>query len=243
MDTQRSPAPLPAAPAADVAADSRFVVVMLMTLKPDGAAGLASFRAQAAPLFQDHDLRIERQLDVRAKGQIVGENPFALPDMIQVLSFPSAERFKAYLADPRYQALAPLRDAALASMTVLAGQDLDISPISTPGLGPVASRLYGVGLVRFKPAGEAGLDTFNARAQALFKRHGMHVERMVRVQHCAQPVGEKDDRMAPERVVIFFLDDASAMRGYIADPEYLALAPLRDKGLARYDFFVGTSSC
>lgn len=243
MDTQLSPTPLPATMAAGMDADSRFVVTMLMTLKPDGAAGLASFRVQAAPLFQDHDLRIERQLDVRAKGQIVGENRFALPDMIQVLSFPSADRFKAYLADPRYQALAPLRDAALASMTVLAGQGLDISRVSTPGLGPVASRLYGVGLVSFKPQGEAGLDTFNERAQDLFKRHGMHVERMMRVQHCAQPVGEKDDRMNPERVVVFFLDDASAMRSYIADPEYVALAPLRDKGLNTYDFFVGTTSC
>lgn len=239
MNTPLSPAPLPAA----MAAEARFVVIMLMTTKPDSAAGLTSFRTQAAPLFQDHDLRIERQLDVRAKGQIVGENRFALPDMIQVLSFPSAERFKAYLADPRYQALAPLRDAVLASMTVLAGQSLDISRVSTPGLGPVASRLYGVGLVSFKPQGEQGLDTFNERAQDLFKRHGMHVERMMRVQHCAQPVGEKDERMNPERVVVFFLDDASAMRGYLADPEYIALAPLRDEGLNTYDFFVGTPAC
>lgn len=239
MNTPLSPAPLSAA----MAAEARFVVIMLMTTKPDGAAGLTSFRTQAAPIFQDYDLRIERQLTVRAKGQIVGENSFALPEMIQVLSFPSAERFKAYLADPRYQALAPLRDAALASMTVLAGQSLDISRVSTPGLGPVASRLYGVGLVSFKPQGEQGLDTFNERAQALFKRHGMHVERMMRVQHCAQPVGEKDERMNPERVVVFFLDDASAMRGYLADPEYIALAPLRDEGLNTYDFFVGTPAC
>lgn len=239
MNTPLSPAPLPAA----MAAEARFVVIMLMTTKPDSAAGLTSFRTQAAPIFQDYDLRVERQLTVRAKGQIVGENRFALPEMIQVLSFPSAERFKAYLADPRYQALAPLRDAALASMTVLAGQSLDISRVSTPGLGPVASRLYGVGLVSFKPQGEQGLDTFNERAQALFKRHGMHVERMMRVQHCAQPVGEKDERMNPERVVVFFLDDASAMRGYLADPEYIALAPLRDEGLNTYDFFVGTPAC
>lgn len=239
MNTPLSPAPLPAA----MAAEARFVVIMLMTTKPDSAAGLTSFRTQAAPIFQDYDLRVERQLTVRAKGQIVGENRFALPEMIQVLSFPSAERFKAYLADPRYQALAPLRDAALASMTVLAGQSLDISRVSTPGLGPVASRLYGVGLVSFKPQGEQGLDTFNQRAQDLFKRHGMHVERMMRVQHCAQPVGEKDERMNPERVVVFFLDDASAMRGYLADPEYIALAPLRDEGLNTYDFFVGTPAC
>lgn len=239
MNTPLSPAPLPAA----MVAEARFVVIMLMTTKPDSAAGLTSFRTQAAPIFQDYDLRVERQLTVRAKGQIVGENRFALPEMIQVLSFPSAERFKAYLADPRYQALAPLRDAALASMTVLAGQSLDISRVHTPGLGPVASRLYGVGLVSFKPAGEAGLDTFNERAQALFKRHGMHVELMMRVQHGAQPVGEKDERMNPERVVVFFLDDASAMRGYLADPEYIALAPLRDEGLNTYDFFVGTPAC
>jgi hypothetical protein len=38
---------------------------------------------------------------------------------------------------------------------------------------------------------------------------------------------------------VFFLDHAAAMKGYATDPEYAALAPLRDTGLESYDFFTG----
>ena len=230
-----SPTPIVAGP------NSRFTLTMLMTLKPDGGQALASFREQAAPLFKKYDLRIERQLKVGGKGQIVGENRFDMPNLIQVISFASAAQFKAYASDPQYQALAPLRDAGLERLTVVAGTSLDITAISTPGTGPVDTRLYGVGLVRFKPNGAQGLDTFNQRAQALFARHGMHVESMVDVQQTMTPVGTPEG-LQPQRVVVFFLDNASAMKGYATDPEYLALAPLRDSGLEAYDFFVGSAS-
>ena len=113
------------------------------------------------------------------------------------------------------------------------------SAIATPGQGEPATRLYGVGLVRFKPGGEAGLDAFNRQAQPLFARHGMHVESMQQVMQVMTPVGMAD-ALAPQRVVVFFLDDASRLPAYASDPEYRQLAPLRDNGLERYDFFLGT---
>lgn len=216
----------------------RFTMTMLLWLKPDGAAALVAFWAQAAPLFETYGLRVERQIKISGKGQIVGENRFETPDVAQIISFPSAAQFKAYVSDPQYQALAQQRDRGLHRMTVIAGIALDVSGVSTPGRGALEQRLYGVGLVRFKPGGAQGLDTFNQRAQALFARHGMHVESMLEVQQTLTPVGDAEG-MRPERVVVFFLDSASAMKGYATDPEYAALAPLRDTGLDSYDFFLG----
>ena len=47
--------------------------------------------------------------------------------------------------------------------------------------------------------------------------------------------------MDPQWVVVFFLDQASALPAYAADPEYAALAPLRDTGLQTYDLFLGSA--
>lgn len=216
----------------------RFTMTMLLWLKPEGAAALATFRAQAAPLFETYGLRVERQIKISGKGQIVGDNRFETPDLAQIISFPSAAQFKAYVSDPQYQALAQQRDLGLRRMTVMAGTALDVSGVSTPGQGLLEERWYGVGLVRFQPGGAQGLDTFNQRAQALFARHGMHVESMLEVQQTLTPVGDAEG-MQPQRVVVFFLDNAAAMKGYVTDPEYAALAPLRDAGLDTCDFFVG----
>lgn len=216
----------------------RFTMTMLLWLKPDGAAALSTFRQQAAPLFETYGLRVERQLQISGKGQIVGENRYEVPQLAQIISFPTAEQFKAYVSDPRYQVLAQTRDQGLRRMTVMAGTALDVSEISTPGQGPLEERLYGVGLVRFQPGGSEGMDKFNLRAQALFERHGMHVESMLEVQQTLTPVGDPEG-MQPQRVVVFFLDSPSALNGYATDPEYAALAPLRDTGLETYDFFLG----
>lgn len=219
---------------------SRFTLTMLLTLQPDGAAALAAFREAARPLLARHDVRFERVLQIHGKGQIVGTNELEQPDLIQQISLPSAEAFRAYVADPEYGTLAPARDAGLRRLAVCAGPALDVGAIATPGRGEPATRLYGVGFARFKPGGEAGLDTFNRRAQALFARHGMHVESMQQVAQTLTPVGTSDG-LAPQRVVVFFLDDATRLPAYAADPEYRQLAPLRDDGLERYDFFLGTA--
>ena len=195
----------------------RFTITMLLWLKPDGAAALAAFRQQAAPLFETYGLRVERQLKISGKGQIVGENRFEVPQLVQIISFPTAAQFKAYVSDPQYLALAQQRDQGLHRMTVIAGTALDVSRISTPGQGRLEERLYGVGLVRFKPGGSEGLDNFNLSAQALFARHGMHVESMLEVQQTLTPVGD-DEGMQPQRVVVFFLDNPAAMKGLCHRP-------------------------
>lgn len=216
----------------------RFTLAMLVWLKPNGAAALAEFGAKAAPLFAKYDLRVERRLVITGKGQIVGQNTHAQPDLIQILSFPSPEAFKAYASDPLYVELAVARDQGIERMAVLAGIPLDIDAVRTPGTGPDHARLYGVGLVRFQANGEAGMDAFNQQAQGLFERHGMHLEATIKIAQIMTPIGEPLDLQA-DRLVTFFLDNPATLPAYAADPEYKALAPLRDTGLAAYDFFLG----
>jgi uncharacterized protein (DUF1330 family) len=223
----------------ETATSERPLVAMLGWLAPGAEVALAQFRQEAAPLFAKYDLRVERVLAGVGKGQLVGSNPHEVPQLLQVISFPSMAAFQAYTSDPDYVRLARQRDAYVQRMAVVIGMPLDVSTLHPTSTSTLSQRLYGVAFLRFHPDGAAGLTEFNQRASGLFARHGMHVERMFDVAKTVAPIGEPLVCFAPERVIVFYLDDPAALRGYATDPEYVELAPIRDRGLAAYDFFLG----
>lgn len=216
--------------------EQRTFITMLVWLKPEGQAALSRFRELAQPLFERYELRVERVLAGKGKGQLLDANPWEVPDVIQVVSMPSLERFRAYAADPEYQRLARDRDAGISRMVAVFGTAVETG-LNPESASAVDGRLYGAAFVRFKPGGEEGLMEFNRRASGLFARHGMHLERMLESTALVTPVGSPLAGFEPRRTLIFFLDDPAALPAYAADPEYKALAPLRDVGLERYDFF------
>jgi uncharacterized protein (DUF1330 family) len=217
----------------------RFQVAMLCWLAPGAEATLAQFRKEASPLWDKYDLRTERVLNCTGKGQVVGENAYEAPQLIQVISLPSAAAFQAYLADPEYVHLAKQRDTAFLRLSAIVGMPMDVTALHPTSTQAATKRLYGIAFLRFQPDGAEGLAEFNRRAGDLFLRHGMHVELMFNVMKTVTPVGEALSDFAPQRVIVFFLDDATALRDYATDPEYIELAPIRDKGLLSYDFFLG----
>lgn len=219
----------------------RLVITMLVWTHPDGEARLAQFAQRAAPLFRRYGVEVDRVLTPVGKGSLVGENPHEVPDLIQVLSMPSLDRFQAYTSDPEYQKLAKERDMGVRRMVAVLGTPLSAIDATT-STSPLNERRYGVAFARFKPGGQAGMLEFNRRASGLFARHGMHVEAMVDTVRILAPIGAPLEAFAPERVVVFFLDSAAAMPAYLADPEYRQLAPVRDEGLERYDFFTATAT-
>jgi uncharacterized protein (DUF1330 family) len=221
------------------ATPSRLQVLMLSWLAPGAEAALAQFRQEAAPLFAKYDLRVERVVAGIGKGQLVGNNPHEVPQLMQVISFPSVTAFKSYTCDPDYVRLSKPRDAHVQRMTAIMGMPLDVSALQPASSSTLSQRLYGVAFLRFHPNGSAGLTEFNQRASNLFARHGMHVELTFDVAKVATPIGEPLADFTPERAIVFYLDNPAALRAYATDPEYVELAPIRDRGLAAYDFFLG----
>ena len=219
----------------------RTFITMLVWPGPEGLAALKAFRERAQPLFAKYDVRVERALAATGKGQLVHTNPWDVPGVIQVFSVPSIEAFRAYLADPGYQALAKERDGVLVRIVAVIGKPIS-DQSSASSTSALEARLYGVAFAKFKPGGGDGLLEFNRRAAPLFRRHGMHVEHLLETSTVVTPVGSPLTDFAPERVIVFFLDDAASLGAYASDPEYKALAPIRDVGLERYDFFTAKAS-
>jgi len=218
-----------------------FMISMMIWLKPDGQKGLLEFKEKAAPLFIKYGIKIERVVAIKNKGQIVGQNLWDTPHLIQIISAPSLENFQKYLNDPEYIKLSPLRDQSAEKIIASMGPTMDTSQFNSASHSELSQRLYGVGFVKFKENGRSGLLNFNAKAIEVFKRHGMHVESMFDAKASKAATGEMLSGFAPELIVTFFLDSAESLKAYISDPEYQALAVLRDNGLMAYDFFTGFS--
>lgn len=216
-----------------------FMISMMIWVKPEGEKGLSEFKIKATPLFVKYGIKIERVVKIQNKGQIVGQNLWDTPTLIQIISASSSESFQQYLQDPEYIKLAPLRDQAVEKIVASMGPSIDVSQFNPKSDSELKNRFYGVGFVKFKEAGRSGLLNFNLKAAKVFKRHGMHVESMFDVKVSKVAVGKDFSSFSPELVVTFFLDNQASMKDYISDPEYQSLTSIRDEGLETYDFFVG----
>ena len=92
-----------------------FLVVTL-TVRRERLGEFRAFERRAAAVMAEHGGRIERAVVGAAEGH---------PDLVtevHVVSFPHAAAFAAYRADPRLGEVAHLRDAAVVSTAILAGE-------------------------------------------------------------------------------------------------------------------------
>jgi uncharacterized protein (DUF1330 family) len=98
-------------------AGAHVTLVVILTVRREALEQFRAFEAQAAAVMITHGGRIDRTVVVSEAGS---------PDVIKevhVVTFPSAEAFRAYRADERLRELAHLRDASVVHTDVLTGED------------------------------------------------------------------------------------------------------------------------
>jgi hypothetical protein len=101
----------------------RLYLVGLANFENKAAEGLEHFNRKAieTELFKKHGMHIEYQLAPFKAAAVVGGASVVVPDRIQLFFIDKAENFKAYLADPLYKELSPLRDKTLTKYDFFAG--------------------------------------------------------------------------------------------------------------------------
>lgn len=216
-----------------------LVIVSSFHFLDRGIERLREFQEQAAPSFAKHQLSIEKEITVAGRGQIGDSvNTLEQPDLIQISTIPSLEAFQAYLSDPIVQQLAPLRAKGLRKMTAHFGPSLELAGICQPVR---TGATHFAAFARFKD--ESGLDAlfqFNKKGveSGLFPRYGIHILHLARSIKSVAAVGGLEGD-APQGLIHFAVENPSMMKNYLQDPEYIALAPLRDNSLESYHFFLG----
>jgi uncharacterized protein (DUF1330 family) len=93
-----------------------MLVVAILGVRRGARAEFERFERAAARIMRRHGGAIERTVVASAPTEALTETE------IHLVSFPDAERFAAYRADPELAALSALRDQAIASTTVYLGE-------------------------------------------------------------------------------------------------------------------------
>ncbi|RAW01533.1 hypothetical protein [Pseudochryseolinea flava] len=157
--------------------------------------------------------------------------------MIQIFTAKNLISFQSYMADEEVQRLSNVRNQGLRKMTVSFGSEISASEIlskSTDGA------LRGIALVKFKEnLDHTAMLEFNRLGEnsGLFSKYGIHAEAFVKVMKSMPAIGALDYKQ-PDLIALFGVDDASKMKAYLSDRQYLELAPIRDNTLDSYHFFM-----
>lgn len=216
----------------------RIIFISFLYFKDGGMQKLEEFQTKAKPLFTKYGIEILHQYQPVNKGQIgTVQNEIEQPDMVQVFTAESMERFQAYMADEEVKKLAEIRNGGLRKMNVSFGTETETAGIITAS---AKNALHGIALVTFKDSqGYDQLLAFNQKGQdsGLFSKYGIHAENFIKVTKSMAAIGALDYQQ-PELIVIFGVDDATKMKEYMADREYQKLALLRDSALNTYHFFM-----
>lgn len=103
--------------------DERLYMVGFATFINGDDQGLERFNNAAieSGLFSKHGMYIEYQLAPFKAVAVVGDASVVLPERIQIFFINNSESFKAYVADPLYKELSPLRDKTLTKYDFFAG--------------------------------------------------------------------------------------------------------------------------
>jgi hypothetical protein len=84
------------------------------------------------------------------------------------------------------------------------------------------------------PSRAAEFRRFETEAARIMRRHGGGIDRVIR------PTGPGRDGSLPHEIHLVSFASATGLEAYRADPELLALAPLRESAIARTEVTLGT---
>lgn len=103
----------------------------------------------------------------------------------------------------------------------------------------MTSPLTIVTFFHFLENGQERVREFQERAAPSFARHGLRIEKEIAVVGRGL-IGPSPNLLEqPDLIQIATIPSSEAFQEYLADPEYLDLAPLRDERLESYHFFQG----
>ena len=94
-----------------------MIRIVILTVRPEALDAFRAFEHQAARIMARHGGAIERVVVVKPAA------PETQHKEVHLVTFPSAEAFAAYRADPALKALAPLREASVVSTETWEGEE------------------------------------------------------------------------------------------------------------------------
>lgn len=154
---------------------------------------------------------------------VIGDVPAAI---FGFASFPSAEAISTLFAGDAYQAIVPDRDKSLAAVNAYTIENAPVVDLPDP------NGAYLVIAAAPNPEAMEDLQAYQAASGPLFAKHGARPVAQFPVTD--QPVGHTPAAF----VAVLEFDSAEAAVAVFDDPDYQAIVPQRDRGLAALNVYV-----
>ena len=198
--------------------DTRVTELACQWLKPDHATKLTDYFQQVFPVAQRYG--------VEGKARLVPESaPVGdlKPQVIALVEWPRLESFDAFMEDPDYRRLYPLRDAALDRLAVTHARPAASRPVALS-----ADRLYAFSGVWVRPDGGAErLIDYAGKVAPVASDYG--AKPLLELTPLRAAFGD----FLPTRVRLTEWPDHEAFDRFHADKRVAEHRPLRDSALSK----------
>jgi uncharacterized protein (DUF1330 family) len=94
-----------------------LTLVVILTVRRKAVEDFRRFEREAARIMAKHGGAIERTVVIRS------EEDREVFREVHIVTFPNAEAFSSYRADPELVTMAPLREASVVAAEILVGDD------------------------------------------------------------------------------------------------------------------------
>jgi len=198
--------------------DERVSELACQWLKPDGGPKLMDYFQQVFPVAQRYG--VEAKARLTPESAPIGDFQ---PHVIAMVEWPRLESFDAFMEDPDYRRLYPLRDAALDRLTVTHSRAATGAAIDF-----AADRLYEVAALWIRPDGgvERWID-YTRKVAAVATDYG--AKRLLKLVPLRSAFGD----FLPSRVQLTEWPDHAAVERFSADKRVAELRTLRDSALSK----------
>lgn len=198
--------------------DSRICELACQWVRPDGGPKLIEYFQQVFPVAQRYG--VEAKVRLVPETSLVGEFK---PDVIAMVEWPRLESFDAFMDDPDYRRLCPMRDAALDRLVVTHARSVASVSVLFSG-----DRMYELAGLWVRPdGGRERLIDYLGKAMPVAREYG--AKALLELAPLRSAWGD----FMPTRVHLTEWPDGHAFERFSADKRVAEVRPLRDSALSK----------
>ena len=198
------------------------LLVTLARPKPDQAETFHGYVGASTELAIEAGGEVSSRFGVR---QLIGATPATI---FGFATFPSGDAITTMFDSPDYQELVPAREQSIAAVNAYIIDDTPVTELANP------DGAYLVVVAAPNPDAQADLQAYQAGSGPIFARHGGRPTAQLPVS--GQPIGNTSAAF----VAVLEFPSTDAAEAVFEDPDYQALVPARDRGLAVLNVYVTT---
>ena len=208
-----------------------YYIVGLVYYQDAQASKASGYQAQIETALATHGIRTIHTIEVVGKMEMHGKKDFIkTPQLMKVYQATSKAKYRALMKDKKFRKLLAKGKEAFSEYLIFSGKHVN-DAITTMKETDKKDKIFSAAFIYLQPNGEADFTDFRNKLKPLTKKYGMGSAHSIRHMKKTAWIGQNNYEI-PYEINVFYIDTKNkngAIRGYLNDPTYKALNPVRIK--------------